>query len=80
MMGMVAEKNGLDVKGAKATVQTEMTSVPANRIRAFTVTIALPRRFSEEDQLKLRKGMERCPVHNSFHPDMEIRVVMVSPR
>ena len=78
VMGIVAEKNGFDVKGTKVTVKAEVTSTPVNRISSFTVTFALPRKFSEEDMAKLRNSAGLCHIHNSLHPDVAINVVMSS--
>jgi putative redox protein len=76
-MGIVAQTLNLDMTGATATVEKEMTSSPPRRIQRLTVRIHMPKAFGEEDRLKLEHAAHGCPVCRSLHPDVE-RVIQFS--
>ena len=76
MMGIVAEKSRLDVRGMKVSVGASFVSEPVTRIGSFTVTVTLPRKFSGAQQARLRKAVVLCPVHNTLHPDVAVRIPM----
>lgn len=78
-MAMVAEREGLDLRGAELAVKLELTPEPARRISAFTLTVSLPRKFSETEQAKLAKAAELCHVRNSLRPEVAVSVKVVSP-
>jgi len=69
-MGILARTLGIDMAGATATVEKEMTP-PPRRIGRLTVRIRMPRALSAEDQLKLERAAHTCPVQKSIHPDVE---------
>lgn len=69
-MGILARTLGIDMTGATATVEKEMTP-PPRRIGRLTVRIKMPRVLSPEDQLKLERAAHTCPVQKSIHPDLE---------
>jgi len=77
-MAMVAERDGLDFRGAELAVKMELAPEPARRFAAFTLTVSLPRKFSESDQAKLAKAAELCPVRNSLRPEVAVSVEVVS--
>ena len=76
MMGIVAERDNMDISGATAHVIKEMAPKPTRRIGKLTVTIMLPegRGLSEKDVGKLKRAVRHCPVHASLHPDIELAV------
>lgn len=69
-MGILARTLGVDMAGATATVEKEMTP-PPRKIGRLTVRIKMPRALSPEDQLKLERAAHTCPVQKSIHPDLE---------
>jgi len=69
-MGILARTLGIDMAGATATVEKEMTP-PPRRIGRLTVRIHMPQALSPEDQLKLERAAHTCPVQKSLHPDVE---------
>ncbi len=70
VMGILARTLNLDIAGATATVEKEMTSTAPRRIQSLTVRIHVPGILSAEDRLKLERAARTCPVHKSLHPDI----------
>ncbi len=71
MMGIMARTQKIDIAGATATVEKEMTTAPPRRIQRLTVRIHVPHHLSSEDRKKLEQAALTCPVHKSLHPDVE---------
>lgn len=73
IMGLVAERNGLDIRGTRVHVEKHMSDKP-RRIGQLDVTIAIPadkaRALAPADRDKLERAAEHCPVHASLHPDI----------
>lgn len=75
LMGIVAERNKLDIAGTRVHVVKEMIQEPVRRIGTLRVTIRVPAdkgaRLSAEDRKKLETAAMHCPVHKSLHPDIQ---------
>ncbi len=75
IMGIVAERNKLDITGTRVHVVKEMVQEPVRRIGTLRVTIRIPAdkgaRLSAEDRKKLEAAALHCPVHKSLHPDIQ---------
>jgi putative redox protein len=74
IMGIMARTLQIDIAGATATVDKEMTSAPPRMIQRLTVKIHVPHAVSEENRQKLERAAHTCPVHKSLHPDVEIPI------
>jgi putative redox protein len=70
-MGIVAQRNNIDMTGATARVTKEMVTTPIRRIGRLAVTIRMPKKLSDEDQKRLENAAHTCPVHKSLHPEVE---------
>jgi putative redox protein len=70
-MGIVAQRNNLDMSGATARVTKEMVSTPSRRIGRLALHVHIPRKLSPEDQQRLENAGHTCPVHKSLHPDVD---------
>jgi putative redox protein len=77
VMGILARTLNINITGATATVQKEMTSTAPRRIQSLTVKIHVPHALSSEDQQKLERAAHTCPVHKSLHPDIHIPIEFV---
>lgn len=81
IMGIVAERGGLDLVGTRVNVVKEMITAPVRRIGKLTVTVTVPAdkaaRLSPADRTKLETAARHCPVHQSLHPEIEIPVEFV---
>jgi putative redox protein len=74
VMGIMARTLSLDISGATATVDKEMTSAAPRRIERLTVHIHIPQKLSDEDKVKLERAAHTCPVHKSLHPDVQMPI------
>lgn len=81
LMGIVAERNKLDIAGTCVHVVKEMVQEPVRRIGALRVTIRLPVEksafLSTEDRKRLETAALHCPVHKSLHPDIQTPIEFV---
>ena len=74
IMGLFAERHGIDLTGTKVSVGKEMLQEPVRRIKRLTVDIAVPLPATHPKKSALEKAALTCPVHESLHPDVEIPV------
>ena len=77
VMGIQARTLKIDIAGATATVEKEMTGTAPRRIQSLAVKIHVPHALSSEDQLKLERAAHTCPVHKSLHPDIQVPIEFV---
>lgn len=72
-MAIVAERDSIDFKQARAEVIKEMSLPPApRRIAALKLKIFLPASLSDNQKRKLEATAHACPVHKSLHPDVQL--------
>jgi len=71
IMGIQARTLELNIAGATATVEKEMTSSAPRRIRSLRVSIHVPQAIGAENRLKLERAARACPVHQSLHPEIQ---------
>jgi putative redox protein len=76
-MGIVARIRNVDLTGATATVEKEMSSTPPRKINRLTVAIRVPRTTNPENQQRLENAAHTCPVKKSLHPDIETPIEFV---
>lgn len=74
IMGIQARTLEIDIAGATAKVEKEMTATAPRRIQSLTVRIHVPNPISPENQQKLERAAHTCPVHKSLHPDVQIPI------
>lgn len=72
-MAMWGERHGLDLTGAKATVEKHMSQPPGpRRIARLPVVVEVPAKAVVPE---MRERMEavghKCPVHASLHPEVD---------
>jgi putative redox protein len=71
-IGMFAERHGLSIAGATATVQKHMTAPPApRRIGRLPVLVTLPASIPADMRERLERVGHTCPVHASLHPEVD---------
>lgn len=76
-MGIVAKTIGVDLTGATATVDKEMSSTPPRKVQRLIVSIRIPGIISPENQQRLENAAHTCPVKRSIHPDIDTPVEFV---
>ncbi len=74
VMGIMARTLEIDIAGATASVEKEMTSAAPRRIERLAVKIHVPQSISEENKVKLERAAHTCPVHKSLHPDVQMPI------
>ncbi|MBS1805425.1 MAG: OsmC family protein [Acidobacteria bacterium] len=70
-MGILARNLEVDLSGATAIVEKEMSSTPPRRISRLAVSIRIPVETSPENRERLENAAHTCPVKRSIHPDIE---------
>ncbi len=73
-MAIVARRDGVELDGARAEVEKEMTSLPTRRIGALPLRVTLPARIPADYRAKLENAARTCPVHKSLHPDVRSEI------
>jgi putative redox protein len=80
-MAMVAQRHQIDLTGLSACIEKDMETGPVRRIASIGMTITMPLavKLSPADRGRLENAAHRCPVKQSLHPDIEVRVEFVYP-
>ena len=73
-MGIVAQRNNIDITGARVRVTKEMVSQPARRVGTLGVEIVMPKALGDEDRQRLENAAHTCPVAKTIHPDVKVPV------
>ena len=76
VMDIAARKRGLDLTGARATVEKTMVNEPVRRIARLAVEVHVPGPVGDRDRSFLEKVARSCPVEKSLHPDVEVPVTI----
>lgn len=79
VMGLVANRNRLQIEGLQIQVIKEMTSDPVRRIGALKARLVFPRgkNLSPTDRAKLEAAAKACPVKQSLHPDVLVSMEFI---
>lgn len=79
IMGIVAEREKIDLVGLRITVQKEMSAEPPRRIARLTVRIQMPAGLDAQQKAKLERAAHTCPVHQTLHGNVEMPIEFVYP-
>jgi putative redox protein len=79
VMGIVAERDKVDLSGMRITVVKEMATAPTRRIGKLLTRVSMPRPLSEQQRAKLERAAHTCPVHQSLRPEIEVPIQFVYP-
>jgi len=81
IMGLVAERNHLDLSGLEVQVIKDMTADPVRRIGSLTTRLVFPagQPFSSDMRARLEAAAKACPVKQSLHPEVKTPVEFVYP-
>lgn len=75
IMGIHAQRLGVDLGNAAASIDKAMVADPERRIGELAVRIQVPTSVAESDRSALEAAAHKCPVAKSLHPDINILVV-----
>lgn len=71
IMGIVAERHELDLRGMAIEVTKTMSADAPRRISKLETLIKVPLPPDHPQRALLENAALTCPVHKSLHPDME---------
>jgi putative redox protein len=78
-MAIVAERDGISLKGTSAEVDKEMVVTPTRRIGGLPVRIHFAPGIPTAAREKLERAAHHCPVHKSLHPDVNAPITFTYP-
>jgi putative redox protein len=71
LMGIVADRHQLDLRGMDIAVEKIMSSDTPRRIAKLTTVIKVPLPPDHPQRTLLENAALTCPVHHSLHPEIE---------
>lgn len=72
IMGILAEREGIDLSGLKADVTKIMSATPPRKIQEIIISFHWPTPPATEVQIeKLKRAARTCPVALSLHPEVK---------
>ncbi|MCP5536587.1 MAG: OsmC family protein [Akkermansiaceae bacterium] len=74
IMGMVADRKGIDLRGMRITVGKHMSATPPRRVSRLDVRIEMPLSGMHPERKMLESAALSCPVHQSIHPEIEVPI------
>lgn len=74
IMGIVARRDGIDLRGMTIEVVKEMVADPARRVGRLGIVFTMPKGVPAEHRKKLEKAAEACPVHKSLSAGTKVEV------
>lgn len=77
VMGIVAERHGLDLTGMTTETVKEMTKEPPRRIAALRTRLTIPLPADHPKRPLLEQAAHTCPVHKSLHPEIDAGIEFV---
>jgi putative redox protein len=79
IMGIVAEREKIDLTGLRITVQKEISAEPPRRIARLITRIEMPKGLTDQQRAKLEKTAHTCPVHQTLQGKVDMPVEFVYP-
>ena len=77
IMGILADREQIDLTGLKMTVTKEMTPQPPRRIARIGLTIHMPAGLTDAHKTLFEDAARHCPVKQSLHPDVETAIEFI---
>jgi uncharacterized OsmC-like protein len=77
IMGIVAERHGLDLAGMKAETVKEMSKEPPRRIAGLRTRLTVPLPAHHPQRQLLEQAAHTCPVHKSLDPSIDAAIEFV---
>lgn len=71
IMGIIAERHQIDLRGMEVEVTKEMSADVPRRISRLTTNIRIPLPPDHPQRTLLENGALTCPVHKSLHPEID---------
>ncbi|MBM4111068.1 MAG: OsmC family protein [Phycisphaerae bacterium] len=77
IMGIVANREGIDLRGMTATTKKVMSTDAPRRIASLRTVITLPVAADCPSRAKLEQAAHTCPVHKSLRDSIDATVEFV---
>jgi putative redox protein len=77
VMGIVAEREAIDLLGMKITVTKEMVADPRRRIGRLATRVEIPHPLTSGMKARLEQAARSCPVMESLCPEVEAPIEFV---
>ena len=73
ILGLVAQRHGLELNGTKIIVTKEMVADPVRRIGTLKTFVTIPADAVTDAAMRsrLEAAARKCPVHQSLHPEID---------
>ena len=78
IMGIVAERNSIELKGTTAEVEKIMGTMP-RKISEIKIKILFNKNFDKRTKRKLESAALACPVSNSLNKNLEESIKFIYP-
>ena len=78
IMGIVAERNNIELKGTTAEVEKIMGTMP-RKISEIKIKILFNKSFDKKTKRKLESAALACPVSNSLNKNLEESIKFIYP-
>ena len=78
IMGIVAERNSIELKGTTAEVEKIMGTMP-RKISEIKIKILFNKSFDKKTKRKLESAALACPVSNSLDKNLEESIKFIYP-
>ena len=77
IMGIVAERHGVDLTGMTAETEKVMSAGPPRRIASLRTRITIPLPADHPQRAAFEQAAHTCPVHKSLHPEIDVPIEFV---
>ena len=77
IMGIFADRHGIDLAGMTAETVKEMSAAPPRRIAALRTRLTIPLPADHPQRQALEQAAHACPVHKSLNPDIDAAIEFV---
>ena len=78
IMGILAERNSIELKGTTAEVEKKMGTMP-RKIGEIKIKILFNKNFDKKTKRKLESAALACPVSNSLNKNLEESIKFIYP-
>lgn len=75
-MGILAQREGWKIDGARARVEKHMSLEPRRRVGRVVVEMEMPKGVPKAARERLKEVADRCPVASSIHPDTLVELTI----
>ena len=78
-MAIYGQGHGVELKGAEAEIEKEMSKDSPRRIVKLAMRVRMPKGIKAEHRKTLEHIGENCPVFKSLHPDVQVPLTFTYP-